>query len=91
MTQPHRLNPKWTKGCQPNEIKEIESRLLENADLFLLLDEILAQMQETNTRNRQSLKSYELPAWSEFQADCNAVERTLEKVRNYLKLKEGSK
>ena len=75
LTQPHRLSPKWTKDCPPNEIKEIENRLLANADLFLLLDGILEQMQEANTRKRQSLDSYELPAWSEFQADCNAVER----------------
>lgn len=45
-------------------------------------------MLETNTRERYSRKSYDTPAWSEFQADANAVERTLEKVRSYLKLQK---
>lgn len=87
MQQPQ-LNPKWTKDCQPNEISEVEKRLLQNADLFKLLDNILVQMLEANTRERYSKRSYDITAWSEFQADANAVERTLEKVRSYLKLQK---
>ncbi len=66
----------------------MEQRLLENADLFKLLDDILIQLLDTNSRERRSKKSYETTAWSEFQADANAVERTLEQVRNYLKLQK---
>ncbi len=75
-------------ACQPNEVKEIEKRLIENEDLFKLLDDILIQMLETNTRERRSKSSYEYTAWSQFQADCNGVERTIEKVREYLKFKK---
>ena len=88
MTQQPQLNPKWTKDCQPNQISEVEKRLLENRDLFKLLDGILVQMLETNSRERMSRKSYDVTAWSAFQADANAVERTLEKVRTYLKLQK---
>jgi len=45
-------------------------------------------MLDLNTRDRLSKVSYQKPAWSEFQADCNGVERTLEKVRTYLNLQK---
>jgi hypothetical protein len=83
---PQKLNPRWTQACRPEEIEEVEKRLLQNADLFLLLDKILVDKLRKNTRERHSRSSYELPSWSEFQADCNAYERALEEVRTYLKI-----
>lgn len=87
MQQPQ-LNPKWTRSCNPSEIAEVEKRLLANQDLFELLDKILVQMLEVNSRERMSKKSYEITAWSQYQADTNATERTIEKVRSLLKLQK---
>ena len=85
MPQPQ-LNQMWTKNCLKDKKGELEKRLVENQDLFLILDVILKGLEEENERVRNK-KDYSMPAWSEFQADANAVDRTLKKVRSYLKFK----
>lgn len=76
---------RWLSRCNKDEKDEVEKRLLENKDLFLILDNLLEKMEEDNAKRRRSKKSFEKAGWSEFQADCNAVERTLDEVRKYLK------
>jgi len=58
----------------------------ENEDLLQLLNEILVRELKSNAKTRRSKTGYDKPAFSEFQADCNAVERTLEMVQNLLKI-----
>ncbi len=58
---------------------------MSNIDLFLILDQLLEEKLRANSRTRRSMTAYEKPAYSEFQADCNAYERALEEVRTYLK------
>jgi len=86
LTQQRQLNQRWTSSCESDEIAEVENRLIANADLFLLLDKILVQKLEANSKIRRSRDAYDKPAYSEFQADCNAYERALEEVRSYLKI-----
>ena len=81
-----RVPLKWLSTYRAEEKDEIEKRLVQNSDLFERLDEILEKLIDENSRRRRSKKSFEKAGWSEFQADCNAVERTLEEVRKYLKI-----
>ncbi len=88
MKQPRQnLNQKWFNHCQTEEeCEEFRKRLLENRDILEALDNILISKMSENARERRSKDGYEKPAWSEFQADCNAVERTLESIRTFLKI-----
>jgi len=49
-----------------------------------MLDNLLVQKLEANSRDRRSKKNYDKPAFSEFQADCNAYERGLEEIRTLI-------
>ena len=84
--QPPRLNQKWFSFSEESEQTGLEKRLLENEDLLLILDKIIVQKLEANSSLRRSKSAYDKPAYSEFQADCNGVERALEEVRIYLKI-----
>lgn len=79
-----RLNPKWTTTLSKEEAKVLEKRLSSCKDLFLMLDNLLVQKLEANSRDRRSKKNYDKPAFSEFQADCNAYERGLEEIRTLI-------
>ncbi len=88
MQQPQ-LSLTWTSKFEKTKAREIEKRILENKDLFSILDEILEEMLLENKKSRNKKDSYEMPAWSEFQADANAVERTVDRIRHLLKFTNG--
>lgn len=65
-----------TKNEQEEFIKELER----NEELFKVLKDILSGELERCSKDRQSLKTYSSPNWSEYQADRNATERTLKEI-----------
>ena len=76
----------WTSDIQDKRLKEeFVKRLLESKDLFQRLYELTEVMREDNHRSRVDKYSYEKPAWSEYQADCNGFERCIDQIQNYLK------
>lgn len=81
------LKSKWYNLLEDGEDpQELEKRVLQNEDLFLILATIIQQKIDANSALRRSKAAYDKPAFSEFQADCNGYERALEEVLSYLKI-----
>lgn len=79
------LNQKWYNWLEdPEQAEELEKRFVENEDLFIILHKIIEQKIEANNKVRRK-RNYEIPAWSELQADCNGYERALHEILTYLK------
>lgn len=76
----------WTTNLTDEEQKEeFQKRLLQNVDLFRRLAEIVNDKVRGNSRSRIEKKSYEVPAWSEYQADSNGFERGMTEILELLK------
>ena len=81
------MNLKWLKHIKDKEEREdFKTRLLANRELFIVLKGILQSDLDKTINSRRSIKSYLTQPWSEYQADCNATERTLQEIINLLPL-----
>jgi len=76
----------WVSNLPDKELKEeFRKRLLISKDLFKRLSELLDNMDKDNRKHKTNRDSYELPAWSELQADANGYERCLMQIQDLLK------
>lgn len=79
------MNIQWFKYFSTKQEKEEFKELaLANKRVFSVLRKILEDKVESIRREKTSPKTYALPAWSEFQADKNGEERTLQWVIDLL-------
>lgn len=85
------LNQSWFSGIPEEQHEEIRKRVIENRDLFEIIENIIKRKLQENAVQRRSKRSYDMPAYSEFQADCNGVERTCESLLTILKLTKENK
>jgi hypothetical protein len=77
----------WFDHCKTPQAKdEFKERLAYTQDMFLLLKGKLEKDLKTAQTSRRSLKSYMTQNYSEYQADCNATERTILELIDLLPL-----
>jgi len=83
------MNLKWLKHIEDKKEREdFKLRLKANRDIFVVLKNILQSDLDNTINARRSIKSYATQSWSEYQADCNAAERTLQDLINLLPLEK---
>jgi len=79
------MNIKWFKHLREGETKEKrESVVKASTETLDILKGILEEELKATRKDKLSKAHYLLPAYSEFQADRNATERTLQQVIDLL-------
>ena len=83
------MNSKWTSHLSKDSLKKEEFQSVVKAAYPVLsrLIDILTKDIETNRREQKKIDLYDCPNWQLLQADCNATQRTLDKIINLCKLK----
>ena len=83
------MHSKWTAHLSKDSLKKEEFSKCVKADYPVLsrLKDILTKDIETNSREQKKIDLYDFPNCHLMQADCNATQRTLEKVLDLCKLK----
>ena len=71
---------RWTKHLKDGQKKEFETRLVNSADIFSVLKNILDEDIRAIDKSMMSKDSYDLDAWPFFQADQLGSKRTLIKL-----------
>jgi len=74
------MNKTWIKGLDSSEKMEVQKRLSECSDILLRLSQIIKDKTEA-TQSKQLTLSYDLPAWSENQADLLGYMRALKEIQ----------
>ena len=73
---------KWIRGQENPE--ELESKLLEQKDLFKRMYEIVQIKIDENYKQRLKSSNYETTCWAERQADSIGYARALEEIKSLL-------
>ena len=83
------MNSKWISHLSKDSLKKEEFKGVVQAASPVLsrLIDILTKDIETNRREQKKIDLYDCPNWQLLQADCNATQRTLDKIINLCKLK----
>ena len=83
------MNSKWTAHLSKDPIRRTEFHNAVKAATPVLnrLIDILTKDIETSRREQKKIDLYDCPNWQLMQADCNATQRTLEKITNLCKIK----
>ena len=83
------MHNKWTSHLSTDSIKKEEFKNAVKASSIVLsrLVDILTKDIEVNRREQKKIDLYDCPNWQLLQADCNATQRTLEKIITICKLK----
>lgn len=80
---------RWYQGKKKTpEKEEIKQILQASRPALEILIRILEEDVDITDKKQSKEENYALPAYSEFQADCNAVKRTYKKVINLISLGE---
>ena len=74
---------KWTRGQENPE--ELESKLLEQKELFSRMYEIIQIQIDENYKQKLKSSNYETTCWTERQADSIGYARALEEIQSLLK------
>jgi len=83
------MNKKWIAHCRTEEDREIfRQRLAYSQDVLNVLKNILKDKSVQSAKDRRSLKSYLVHNYSEYQADRNATERTIQEIIDLLPILE---
>jgi len=78
----------WFKGIKEDAKDERRQIVISAAKAFEVLTEILEEKIRTKEGERNAPARYELPAYSEYQADCSGFIRALREVQSIISLKE---
>ena len=79
------MNIKWLKNLRETESKEKRTALVNGSrEILDILKGILEAELDSSRKKKTNKAHYLMPAWSEFQADSNATERTLQQVIDLL-------
>lgn len=76
------MNSKWTSHLSKDPVKRTEFHNAVKAAIPILsrLINILTKDIEASRREQKKIDLYDCPNWQLMQADCNATQRTLEKI-----------
>ena len=82
------MDTRWTAHLtkQPIEKEELANFVKASAPVLNRLIDILTKDLETSKREQRKIDHYESPNWSLTQVDCNATQRTLEKIISLCKV-----
>ena len=79
----------WFKGARSlKEEQERRTQIVTASNAFKVLTEILEDKIRAKEGERNAPKNYELPAYSEYQADTSGYIRALREVQSLLDLQE---
>ena len=82
------MKTQWFKGVKEDAKTERRQIVISAAKAFEVLTEILEEKIRTKEGERNTTKCYELPAYSEYQADASGFIRALREVQSLINLKE---
>lgn len=91
MTPSKGLPTYWLKGVNPKDKEELKTAILLAGIPLNRLKEILEEFLEVSRKEASKADKYELPAWSEYQADKIGEQRALTKVIKLLELDQARK
>ncbi len=82
------MDTRWTAHLskQPIEKEELANYIKASAPVLNRLIDILTKDLETSVREQRKIDHYSSPNWELTQVDCNATQRTLEKIINLCKV-----
>jgi hypothetical protein len=82
------MDTRWTAhlGKQPIEKAEFASYIKASTPVLNRLIDILTKDIESSAREQKKSDLYDCPNWQLKQVDCNATQRTLEKIINLIKV-----
>lgn len=75
-----KLSKVWTAHLQSEDRSSFTERFIASKELFDRLNRILEDKTKEARRKQLSTTTYELPAWSENQADLNGYQRAMEEI-----------
>jgi len=78
----------WFRGVEEANKEERKTVVLSAANAFEVLTKILEDKIKTKEGERNTPERYNLPAYSEYQADCSGYIRALREVQSIVNLKE---
>ena len=77
-----KINSKWIAGIENPE--EFEKKMLEQMDLFKRFYDLLEAKQKANDKSQLKKDNYEIPNWTQRQADHIGYNRCLEEIKALL-------
>lgn len=82
------MDVKWTAHLSktPIEKEELTNQIKAAALVLNRLTDILTKDLESSKREQKKIDLYDCPNWQLKQVDCNATQRTLEKIINLCKV-----
>jgi len=82
------MDKKWTSHLNKNlvEKQELENLIKGSSRVLNRLVELLDKELTQSRREQKNIDHYETPNWELRQVDCNATQRTLEKVIDLCKI-----
>ena len=91
MTPSKGLSSYWLKGVNEKDKEELKQSILLASIPLNRLKEIIKEFLEVSTKESRKADKYELPAWSEYQADKIGEQRAYEKIIKLLELDQARK
>lgn len=76
----------FSSHLQGDQKDEFVKRLRNNRDLFERLSSLLEERKNQARKKQISNSSYEVPAWSERQADLNGYQRAMDEIQELIKI-----
>lgn len=82
------MDKKWTAHLSKEPLKkeELANFIQASAPVLNRLIEILTKDLESSEREQKKIDLYDCPNWQLKQVDCNATQRTLEKIISLVKV-----
>jgi len=82
------MDVKWTAHLSKDPVKkqELAEFVKASAPVLNRLIEILTKDLESSQREQKKIDLYDCPNWQLKQVDCNATQRTLDKIINLCKV-----
>lgn len=82
------MDSRWTAHLSkhPVEKQELISFVKASAPVLNRLIDILTKDMQASVREQRKIDHYQSPNWELTQVDCNATQRTLEKIINLCKV-----
>ena len=79
-----KLSLRWLKGVPKEREQEMREKIVLAKPAMLRLTEILDTSIKETDNARRKRSAYFMPAWSEYQADCNGYIRALQEVQHLI-------
>ena len=83
-----KLSLEWFSGLKPAAKNELKSQVIGSRNVLERLSEILEGRLKASQTASWRKTTYEMPAWSEYQADQLGEQRTLQSIIDLVTLTE---